>query len=221
MVFCTPGSYSERFHCVPPNGVHAENKSRFAMEASNRGRILCFSYYYCKLPNSRMAGVFKPYHALWSGLIPSFKIDMSMYKEIRSNVIDKLISYAGAKHGIAFLEGGHQTTRYEAGECSLFGMTCRYGYPLPSGFQVPLPLRREGARLLCRHRDRHQEVRPLHSSVRLASLNSRVVCPLTSPCGWAPSTLPATTRTCTRWTRCCSRTTSPATSRSSLLRWCT
>lgn len=40
---------------------------------------------------------------------------MSMYKEIRSNVIDKLISYAGAKHGIAFLEGGHQTTRYEAG----------------------------------------------------------------------------------------------------------
>ena len=155
MVFCTPGSYSERFHCVPPNAVHAENKPRFAMEASNRGRILCFPYYYCKLPNSTMAGVFKPYHALWSGLIPSFKIDMSMYKEIRSNVIDKLISYAGAKHGIAFLEGGHQTTRYEAGEYSLFGLTRRYGYPLPSGFQVPLPLRREGARLLCRHRDRH------------------------------------------------------------------
>lgn len=51
---------------------------------------------------------------------------MSMYKEIRSNVIDKLISYAGAKHGIAFLEGGHQTTRYEAGRECAFGLTHRY-----------------------------------------------------------------------------------------------
>ena len=45
----------------------------------------------------------------------SFVIDMSMYAEIRSNVIDKLVSMAGKKHGIAFLEGGKQTTRYEAG----------------------------------------------------------------------------------------------------------
>lgn len=51
---------------------------------------------------------------------------MSMYKEIRSNVIDKLISYAGAKHGIAFLEGGHQTTRYEAGGSCVCGLTHRY-----------------------------------------------------------------------------------------------
>lgn len=62
-----------------------------------------------------MAGVFKPYSDGKRGITRSFKIDMSMYKEIRSIVIDKLISYAGAKHGIAFLEGGHQTTRYEAG----------------------------------------------------------------------------------------------------------
>ena len=154
-------------------------------------------------------------------MTPSFKIDMSMYKEIRSNVIDKLISYAGAKHGIAFLEGGHQTTRYEAGGSCVCGLTHRYRYPVPSGFQVPLPLRREGARLLRRHRDGHQEGRPLHSSVSLTPPILRVACPRTSPCGWAPSTLPATTRTCTRWTRCCTLTTSPPTSRSSLPRWCT
>lgn len=59
-------------------------------------------------------------------MTPSFKIDMSMYKEIRSNVIDKLISYAGAKHGIAFFEGGHQTTRYEAGRECAFGLMHRY-----------------------------------------------------------------------------------------------
>ena len=58
--------------------------------------------------------------------MPSFKIDMSMYKENLSNVIDKLISYAGAKHGIAFLEGGHQTTRYEAGGSCVCGLTHRY-----------------------------------------------------------------------------------------------
>lgn len=50
-----------------------------------------------------------------SFLMCSFVIDMSMYAEIRSNVIDKLVSMAGKKHGIAFLEGGKQTTRYEAG----------------------------------------------------------------------------------------------------------
>ena len=41
---------------------------------------------------------------------------MDMYKEIRSNVIDKLVAAAGKKHGVAFLEGGKQTTRYEAGK---------------------------------------------------------------------------------------------------------
>lgn len=40
---------------------------------------------------------------------------MTMYAEIRSNVIDKLVSLAGKKHGIALLEGGKQQTRYEAG----------------------------------------------------------------------------------------------------------
>lgn len=45
----------------------------------------------------------------------SFEIDMTMYAEIRSNVIDKLVSLAGKKHGIALLEGGKQQTRYEAG----------------------------------------------------------------------------------------------------------
>jgi singapore isolate B (sub-type 7) whole genome shotgun sequence assembly, scaffold_10 len=48
---------------------------------------------------------------------------MEMYKEIRSNVIDKLVSMAGKKHGICFLEGGKQTTRYEAGRRLLFGVT--------------------------------------------------------------------------------------------------
>ena len=51
----------------------------------------------------------------WRLLTFSFVIDMEMYKEIRSNVIDKLVSMAGKKHGICFLEGGKQTTRYEAG----------------------------------------------------------------------------------------------------------
>ena len=43
---------------------------------------------------------------------------MTMYQEIRSNVIDRLEKEAGKKHGICILEGGKQTTRYEAGMIS-------------------------------------------------------------------------------------------------------
>lgn len=40
---------------------------------------------------------------------------MTMYQEIRSNVVDRLVKAAGNKHALCLLEGGHQTTRYEAG----------------------------------------------------------------------------------------------------------
>lgn len=43
---------------------------------------------------------------------------MTMYQEIRSNVIDRLEKDAGKKHGVCILEGGKQTTRYEAGMVS-------------------------------------------------------------------------------------------------------
>ena len=39
-----------------------------------------------------------------------------MYQEIRSNVVDRLVKAAGNKHALCLLEGGHQTTRYEAGK---------------------------------------------------------------------------------------------------------
>ena len=75
----------------------------------------------------------------------SFVIDMEMYAEIRSNVIDKLVSLAGKKHGIAFLEGGKQTTRYEAGIDWFVILIFRYRCDVPSGLEVPLPFRCEGA----------------------------------------------------------------------------
>lgn len=56
----------------------------------------------------------------------SFEIDMTMYAEIRSNVIDKLVSLAGKKHGIALLEGGKQQTRYEAGTDFTVMLISRY-----------------------------------------------------------------------------------------------
>lgn len=49
-------------------------------------------------------------------MIHSFVIDFEMYKEIRSNVIDRLVGMAGKKHGIALLEGGKQQTQYEGGK---------------------------------------------------------------------------------------------------------
>ena len=45
----------------------------------------------------------------------SFVIDFEMYKEIRSNVVDRLHTLTEKKHGIAFLEGGKQQTQYEGG----------------------------------------------------------------------------------------------------------
>lgn len=55
-----------------------------------------------------------------------------MYKEIRSNVIDRLVGMAGQKHGIALLEGGKQQTQYEGGALLIFGVILRHGYSLPS-----------------------------------------------------------------------------------------
>ena len=51
---------------------------------------------------------------------------MTMYAEIRSNVIDKLVSLAGKKYGIALLEGGKQQTRYEAGNGFTVMLIFRY-----------------------------------------------------------------------------------------------
>ena len=48
----------------------------------------------------------------------SFVIDFEMYKEIRSNVVDRLHTLTEKKHGIAFLEGGKQQTQYEGGKNS-------------------------------------------------------------------------------------------------------
>ena len=58
---------------------------------------------------------------------------MTMYKEIRSNVIDRLEKEAGKKHGVCILEGGKQTTRYEAGLYFKGLLICRYRCSLPSG----------------------------------------------------------------------------------------
>lgn len=59
-------------------------------------------------------------------MIHSFVIDFEMYKEIRSNVIDRLVGMAGKKHGVALLEGGKQQTQYEGGEVRILFLIYRY-----------------------------------------------------------------------------------------------